>query len=74
MQSKQVQSKQEKYKGTPEHKGTPKYKGMPRKKGDAQWGCPLGMPNTGSRRLPRENRDQRRMGADSCKVCDDDDR
>ncbi len=45
--------------------------GMP--SGDAQWGCPLGVPNTGSRRLPRENRDQRRKGADSCKVSDDDD-
>ena len=29
------------------------------------------MPNSGSRRLPRENRDQRRKGADSCKVSDD---
>ena len=41
----QVQSKQEKYKGTPEHKGTHKYNRMPKKKkgmpsGDALWGCP----------------------------------
>ena len=31
------------------------------------------MPNTGSRKFPRENWDQRRLGADSCTVSDDDD-